>query len=164
MQPSNLPSWPPLGPTGPMPWCSSMEMPATCPPYRGSCECYDKGEYQQCLLWKDLPIGSLPTSGVRLPGGLPGGLNGCQVPVVMTLPELLSNGVTMLRGESTFLQVDLSQSATKEQESEALSLGGGLSHKPYQGHSCQSGRPNQHNHGGQQTPIPGSSGCFWASI
>ena len=57
----------------------------------------------------------------------PEGLNGCQVPVVMTLPESLSNGVTMLEGESTFLQVDLSQFATKEQESKALSLGSGLS-------------------------------------
>ena len=33
----------------------------------------------------------------------------------------------MLKGESTFLQVDLSQSATKEQESKALSLDSGLS-------------------------------------
>ena len=48
----------------------------------------------------------------------------------MTLPESLSNGVTMLKGESTFLQVDLSQSATKEQESKALSLGSGLSPTP----------------------------------
>ena len=57
----------------------------------------------------------------------PEGLNGCQVPVIMSVPELLSNGVTMLKGESTFLQVDLSQSVTKEQESKAPSLGGGLS-------------------------------------
>ena len=56
----------------------------------------------------------------------PEGLNGCQVPVIMSLPDLLSNGVTMLEGESTFLQVDLSPPATKEQESKALSLGGGL--------------------------------------
>ena len=57
----------------------------------------------------------------------PEGLNGCQVPLIMTLPESLSNSVTMLEGESTFLLVDLSQSTTKEQESKALSLGGGLS-------------------------------------
>ena len=56
----------------------------------------------------------------------PEGLNGCQVPVIMSLPEWLSNGVTMFKGESTFLQVDLSQPATKEQESKALSLGSGL--------------------------------------
>ena len=55
------------------------------------------------------------------------GLNGCQVPVIMTLPESLSNGMTMLEGKSTFLLVDLSQSATNEQESKALSLGSGLS-------------------------------------
>ena len=41
------------------------------------------------------------------------GLNGCQVLVIMTLPESLSQGVTMLKGKSTYLQVDLSQSATK---------------------------------------------------
>ena len=58
----------------------------------------------------------------------PEGLNGCHIPVVMTLPESLSNGVTMLKGESTFLEVDLSQSAAKEQELKALSLGSGLSH------------------------------------
>ena len=38
----------------------------------------------------------------------PEGLNMCQFSVIMSLPELLSNGVTMLKGELTFLQVDLS--------------------------------------------------------
>ena len=60
----------------------------------------------------------------------PEGLNRCQVPVIMTLPESLSRGMTMLEGKSTFLQVDLSQSATKEQGPKALSLGGGLSPTP----------------------------------
>ena len=41
------------------------------PPYRGSPECYDGGEYQQCSLWKNLPIRGLPTSELRLQGGLP---------------------------------------------------------------------------------------------
>ena len=60
----------------------------------------------------------------------PEGLDGCQVLVIPTLPESLSNGLTMLEGESTFLQVDLSQSTTKVQESKALSLGGCLSPTP----------------------------------
>ena len=76
----------------------------------------------------------------------PEGLNGCQVPVIMTLPESLSNGVTMLKGKSTFLQVDLSQSSTKEQGPKALSLGSGLSPTPAASPSGafppQSGRPN----------------------
>ena len=60
----------------------------------------------------------------------PEGLNGCQVPVVMSLPELLCNGVTMLKGEPTFLHVDHTQSATKEQESKIPSLGGALHPTP----------------------------------
>ena len=48
----------------------------------------------------------------------------------MPLPESLSQGATVLKDESTFLQVDLSQSATKEQEPKAPSLGGGLSPTP----------------------------------
>ena len=58
------------------------------------------------------------------------GLNGCQVPLIMTLPESLSQGMTMLKGESTFLQVDLPKSTTKEQEPKFPSLGGGLSPTP----------------------------------
>ena len=60
----------------------------------------------------------------------PQGLNRCQVPVIISLPELLSNSMTMLEGESPFLQVDLSQFATKQQESKALSLGSGLGPTP----------------------------------
>ena len=41
------------------------------PPYQGSPECYDRGEYQQCPLGKDLPIGGLPTPELRPLGGLP---------------------------------------------------------------------------------------------
>ena len=36
----------------------------------------------------------------------PEGLNGCQVPVITSLPELLSSGMTLLEGQPTFLQVD----------------------------------------------------------
>ena len=55
------------------------------------------------------------------------GLNRCQVLVIMSLCDLLSNSMTMLKGEPTFLQVDLSQFTTKGQESKALSLSSDLS-------------------------------------
>ena len=58
------------------------------------------------------------------------GFNGCQVQVITTLPEFLSQGMTLLGGKSTFLEVDLSQSTTEEQEPKAPSLGGGLSPTP----------------------------------
>ena len=90
------------------------------------------------FLQKDPTAGGPLTPKLRFPGGLPRGtqwgkpegLNGCQVPVIMTLPESLSQGMTMLKCESTFIRVDLSQSATKEQEPKAPSLGSGLSPTP----------------------------------
>ena len=57
----------------------------------------------------------------------PEGLSGCQVPVITSLSESLSNGMTMLKGEQTFLQVDVSQFTTNWQESKALPPGNGLS-------------------------------------
>ena len=57
----------------------------------------------------------------------PEGLNGCQVLVIMSLPELLSSGMTLLEGKPTLLQMDLSQSSTKGQEFKGQSLGTGLS-------------------------------------
>ena len=58
------------------------------------------------------------------------GPNGCQIPVITSLPKLLSKGMTMLEGGSAFLQVDFSQSTTKEQEFKVLSLGGGSNTTP----------------------------------
>ena len=79
------------------------------------------------MIWQ-LEVCQLLSSGSQVV--YPKGLNGCQVSVIMTLPESLSNGMTMLEGKSTFLQVDLSQSATKEQGPKVLSLGSGLSPTP----------------------------------
>ena len=102
------------------------------PPYRGSPECHGGGEYQAMSpTERSASCRFAPTPELRLLGWFTQKeLNGCQVPVVMTLPESLSNGMTLLEGGSTFLQVDLSQSTTREQESKALSLCGGLSSTP----------------------------------
>ena len=54
----------------------------------------------------------------------PVGLNGCEVPVIISLPELPAKGATLLRGECVYLPVDIPQSAVKGQESKALSPGG----------------------------------------
>ena len=57
----------------------------------------------------------------------PEGLNGCQVPLITSLPESLSNGMTLLKGKPTSYKWTSPQSATKEQESKAPSLGSVLS-------------------------------------
>ena len=129
-QPSSSLSWPPLGPAGPMPWCGSMEMPTTCPFLQRVTWVYGRGSASNVPYGKicQLKVHQLLSSGSQVV--YLEGLNGCQMLVIKILPESLSNGMTMLKGESTFLQVDLSQSATKEQGPMALSLGGGISPTP----------------------------------
>ena len=51
------------------------------------------------------------------------GLNGCHVPMITSLPELLAKGTTMLRGEPVYLPVDIPQSTSKGQEPKAPSHG-----------------------------------------
>ena len=52
------------------------------------------------------------------------GLNGCQVPMIMSLPELLARGATLLGGKPAPLPVDTLQSTTKGQEPKVLPFGG----------------------------------------
>ena len=52
------------------------------------------------------------------------GLNGCVVPMIMSLPEVLAKGATMLRGKPIYLPVDIPQFTTKGQEFKAPSPGG----------------------------------------
>ena len=51
------------------------------------------------------------------------GINGCELPVITSLPRLLAKGTTMLRGEPIYLPVDIPQSTMKGQESKAPSPG-----------------------------------------
>ena len=54
------------------------------------------------------------------------GLNGCEVPMIMSLSKLLAKGTTMLRGKPIYVPVDILQSTTKGQEPKAPSLGSHL--------------------------------------
>ena len=128
MWPNNLPCLPPLGLTGTLPWCSSMGMPAQhAPLYRGSPECHDGGEYHQCLFAQRSANWRFANFWVQAPGWFTWkDSTGCQVPVIMSLTESLSNGMTMLEGETNFpTSGPLPIHATNEQESKASSLGGG---------------------------------------
>ena len=55
----------------------------------------------------------------------PEGLHRCLVPVIITLPESLSHGITMLDDEPTLLQVDISQFTMDEHESKTPFLSSG---------------------------------------
>ena len=98
----------------------------------------------------------------------PKGLNGSLDPVITSLPESLSHGITMLNDEPTLLQVDLLQFTMEGCESKTPFLSGSSTlyfpHMPCYGASPQSGEWSQHGHEGQWTPIIGSSGHLQSSI
>ena len=98
----------------------------------------------------------------------PAGLNGCEVPVIMSLPKSLAKGATLLGGKPINLPVDIPQHAAKGQESKAPSPGGqSISHpdcKPHQGSSAQGRRAGQHDHGSEGTPIPSGIRHLWSCI
>ena len=54
----------------------------------------------------------------------PVGLNGCEIPVITSLPKLLAKGMTMLGGKPIYLSMDILQSATEGQVSKSPSPGG----------------------------------------
>ena len=51
------------------------------------------------------------------------GLNGCKVPVIASLPELLAKGTNLLRGKAIYLQVDILQFTMEGPELKAPPLG-----------------------------------------
>ena len=53
----------------------------------------------------------------------PVGLNGCEVPVIASLPKSLAKGMNLLGGKPICLQVDILQSTTKGPEPKAPPLG-----------------------------------------
>ena len=95
----------------------------------------------------------------------PKGLNGCLVLVITSLLESLSHSMTVLNDKTTFLQVDLSHRRNMSPRPHfSMMIQPLLPHMPCYGTTPQSRESNQHDHGGQWTPITGSSGHLWSSI
>ena len=44
----------------------------------------------------------------------PIGLNGCKEPIITSLPESLANGISLTRGKSIYLEIDIPQSLAEE--------------------------------------------------
>ena len=53
----------------------------------------------------------------------PIGLNGCEKPIITSLPESLANGISLTRGESIYLEIDIPQSPAEEPDQKALPIG-----------------------------------------
>ena len=96
------------------------------------------------------------------------GFNGCQVPVITSLPESLARGATLLGGEpapptSGHLAIHHKGAGT---QSFAIwwPLNAHPNCKPHQGSSSQGRREGQHDLGGERASILGGTGYFWACI
>ena len=53
----------------------------------------------------------------------PIGLNGHEEPIITSLPESLANGISLTRGESIYLEIDIPQSLAEEPDWKALPIG-----------------------------------------
>ena len=53
----------------------------------------------------------------------PIGLNGCEEPIIISLPESLANGISLTGGESIYLEIDIPQSLAEEPDQKVLPIG-----------------------------------------
>ena len=53
----------------------------------------------------------------------PVGLNRCEEPTITSLPESLANGISLTRGKSVYLEIDIPQSMAEEPDRKALPIG-----------------------------------------
>ena len=114
----------PVDPIDPMPWCSYMKTPTMCHslrrghlgilPQRGA-------EMTACRRISQLEVHQLLISGLQV--AYPIGLNGCEEPIITSLPESLANGISLTRGKSIYLEIDILQSLTEEPDQKAPPVG-----------------------------------------
>ena len=98
-----------------MPWCSYTRAPAIhhslrkghlgILPQRGA-------EETPCGQISQLEVCQLLISGPQV--AYPIGLNGCEEPIVTSLPEPLANGISLTSGKSVYLENDIPQSPADE--------------------------------------------------
>ena len=59
-----------------------------------------------------LEVSQLLISGQQV--AYPIGLNGCEEPIITSLPESLANGISLTGGESIYLEIDIPQCLAEE--------------------------------------------------
>ena len=92
------------------------------------------------------------------------GLNGCEVPVIMSLPESLGKGATMLPFTYQWTFHNPQWRARSQSPVPWQSLISHPDHKFHQGFSTQGRRTGQHDHRSEGAPILGSVRHLWAHI
>ena len=74
-----------------------------------------------CRRISQLKVCQLLVSGLQVTYTV--GMNGCEDPIITSLPESLANGISLTRGKSVYLEIDIPQSMVKELDWKASPLG-----------------------------------------
>ena len=78
-------------------------------------------EMTACRRISQLEVHQLLISSLQV--AYPVGLNGHEEPIITSLPESLANGISLTRGESVYLEIDILQSMAEEPDQKAPPIG-----------------------------------------
>ena len=78
-------------------------------------------EATPCRQISQLEVCQLLISGPQVT--YPKGLNGCEEPIITSLPESLANGISLTRDESIYPEIDIPQSLAEELDRKVLPIG-----------------------------------------
>ena len=78
-------------------------------------------EMTACRRVSQLEVHQLLISGLHF--AYPIGLNGCEEPIIPSLPDSLANGISLTGGESVYLKIDIPQSLAEEPDWKATPIG-----------------------------------------
>ena len=78
-------------------------------------------EMTPCRQISQLEVCQLLISSLQV--AYPIGLNGCEEPIITSLPESLANGISLTRGKSIYLEIDILQSPAEEMDRKVPPIG-----------------------------------------
>ena len=93
----------------------------------------------------------------------PIGLNGCEEPVITSLPEPLANGISLTTDKPVYLEIDILPSPAEEPDRKVLPIGEVSTTVIASPHKSTPPkiRRGQHDHGGKESPISSNAGHAW---
>ena len=96
----------------------------------------------------------------------PIGLNGCEEPIITSLPESLANSISLTGGKSIYLEIDIPQSLAEELDQKVPPIGELSTTMIASPHKSNPKirRRGQHDHGGKQSPISSDVGHVWSWV
>ena len=121
-------------------------------------------ETTACRIISQLEVCQLLISGPQVT--YPIGLNGCEEPIITSLPESLANSISLTRGKSIYLEIDIPQSLAEEPDLKVLPIGKHSTIVITSPHKTtpEIRRRDQHDHGGKESPISSNVGHIWSQV